>query len=75
MGRKGERDLHEILLYRSANVLLSVLTFAFVNHIMSNESFQLFENDVLVINAHEFGRILENEKIINLDENQVLGNE
>jgi len=41
---------------------------------MSNESFQPFENDVLVINAHEFGRILEDEKIINLDENQVLGN-
>jgi len=42
---------------------------------MSNESFQPFENDVLVINAHELGRIFEKENIINLDKNQVLGNE
>ena len=42
---------------------------------MSNELLELFEEDILITNEHENRRILENENIIDLDENHVLGNE
>ena len=55
--------------------MLSFVIFAFTNLIMSNELLELFEEDILITNEHENRRILENENIIDLDENHVLGNE
>ena len=56
-------------------MLPSFLIFASANLIFSNVLLKLSENDILAINEHEYSRILENKKYINLDENQVLGND